>query len=104
MILNFERIDSRWYLKNDKWEGSKEELQMIAGADTLIDFLSKGESLKINVWTEKEHTENNKNYFHAISLGKGNYRMGVFTFWLCSVTEWVFGYMPTDLYFRVVEQ
>jgi hypothetical protein len=111
MILNFERIDQRWYLKDERWKGDKEALQMVAGADYLLEAIKhKANSVKLRVLTENTITQEDLDgsllYTHAKALdNRGTYIVPLvgWKFWLCSVTEWVFGYMPTDLYFRVVE-
>jgi hypothetical protein len=110
MILNFERIDQRWYLKDERWKGDKEELQMVAGADYLLEAIKhKANSVCLRVLTEKTYSPlmtDSLRLTHAKALDdRGTYIIPLvgWQFWLCSVTKWVFGYMPTDLYFRVVE-
>jgi hypothetical protein len=110
MILHFEKTDGKWYLKHDEWKGDKADLQMVAGADFLLEAIKhRPNEVCISVLTEKTYSPilmDSLRLTHAMALdAQGNYIVPLveWKFWLCPVAKWVFGYMPTDLYFRVVE-
>lgn len=98
-----------WYADIPEWTGSKEELMMVAGADTMLDVLSN-RGIEIDLDISK------KNFPGAMSLellrvgqneGGGYYRMMrngheiMPELWLCDVTKFVFnGPMPEVIYIR----
>ena len=97
--------DNKWYIDLPEWTGDKADLEMVAGADTLLDILSNNtDSLSIEV--SEEPIEN------AIRLkklrniyGGADYKVenvsGVDRAWLCKVTKFVYGgYMPHNLFIK----
>ena len=52
--LKFEKEnDDKWYIVLPEWEGAHNELEMVAGADVLLDSISKdGKYCEINVSEE----------------------------------------------------
>ena len=54
MILSFVKEESnKWYVVLPEWEGDKEELEMVLGADELLDRLSSyGDSVRVEFDTE----------------------------------------------------
>ncbi len=48
MELLFEKEENNnWYVVLPEWEGSKEELQMVSGADTMLDIIAQGNTTVI---------------------------------------------------------
>ena len=39
----YKETTNRWYVDLPEWEGVKEELEMVSGADTFLEILSQGE-------------------------------------------------------------
>lgn len=119
MTLKFNREESgNWFIDLPEWTGSKAELQMVLGADTMLDILAKGEKT-VSLEVSTEHFEGAKvlawfgeGVAGDPSFGGGMYRVH-FTeegeekdldMWLCDVTKFVFGgYMPDLIFFKVVE-
>ena len=101
--------DNKWFIDLPEWEGSVEELQMICGADSLLDIISQGEyyaNLVISLEPQEECETLTKMYdtpdiggsYYMLSTYKGiEYGLEL---WLCRVTEFVFGYMPEKIYFK----
>jgi hypothetical protein len=103
--LKFEKeSDGKWYVVLPEWEGAHNELEMVAGADFLLDYLSKDKvTCELNV--SEEPLEN------AIELVKDRNASGgavymvkncpiVAQVWLCHVTKFVYdGRLPDALYF-----
>ena len=101
--IEFEKDpDGRWYAILPEWKGDKEELEMVCGADVLIDILANewnGVSVKFSdVYFEGSHT-----LTHQKGENPGWYDNdawhGPSTIWLCHVTEFVFGVYPDKIYF-----
>ena len=106
----YKEQDGRWYIDLPEYieqGGTKEELEMVLGADTFLDMISEGEE-KINVsfseqifdnfaftLEKKEQDEYGATYYIS-SFFEQN-----FDLWLCPVTKFVFGgYYPQTLYVR----
>jgi hypothetical protein len=105
-----------WYIDIPEWEGSKIDLQMVAGADIFLDILSQGEieievslsDVYYNGYSELEMKELGR--LEGWEMGTGawykliSYR-GIPYFdldiWLCDVTKFVFGDFPKTIYFSV---
>ncbi len=104
--------DNRWYIDLPQWTGSKADLEMVAGADTMLDQLSTGMGSVTLEVTEESKDDMNKAEFDAPPLSSGaNYVIRKFNgvrtdykMWLCDVTKFVFGYFPQTLYFKVVAE
>ena len=98
----------RWYVDLPEWEGEREELEMVSGADTFLEILSQGEetvnvtlstvpfdgSNVLELQREDEH------------IGGGWYLLSNYVgipyeleIWLCEVTRFVFGKLPKNIYF-----
>lgn len=90
--------------------GSKGDLQMVEGADTMLDIMSNGGNTVTLFIGETpsagadmlELTEKCDPY-----IGGGYYllrswedRPVMQTMWLCAVTEYVFGYLPERIFIR----
>ncbi len=113
MKLEFEKeVDGKWYIVLPDWQGAKSDLEMVMGADTMLDIISEGgKSVVLDVFEEvfddaihlKLVKECGKN------VGGGDYILDKYNgeeinleIWLCDVTRFVFGYMPKDVYFKKV--
>jgi hypothetical protein len=104
----YKEKDNRWYIDLPQWTGSKADLEMVAGADTMLDRLSEGKNSVILEVAEESNENMYIAEFEGPSLSSGgnyiirnpnristHYRM-----WLCDVTKFVFGYFPKTLYFK----
>jgi hypothetical protein len=94
---------NRWYVVLPEWEGDKEELEMVLGADTMLDILSQGEGI-VDVLLSEEPFENYrfKLTFMTEESGGGWYMfksdLHDMNIWLCHVTKFVFGDFPKTIY------
>jgi hypothetical protein len=106
--LNFIKEDTgSWFIDLPDWTGSKAELAMVAGADTLLDTLSNGESLLSILVSKKPRPGFSmlKKLFNTPFVGGATYiNNGDITkpLWLCRVTEFVLGGMPKRIYYKLV--
>ena len=94
--------------------GSKGDLAMVAGADTMLDIVAgKNEQVTITMHTKPFDGADKLQLVRLCepSMGGGYYYMQSFEgkevsreMWLCGVTEFVFGNMPQHIYVRRAEQ
>lgn len=112
MILKFIKEDSnRWYIDLPSWTGDKSDLEMVCGADNLLDILSGNTNeVSLDVYEDSfQGCEELEMVNLATDLGNGayyllkNYKGEVVNLdlWLCDVTKFVFGYLPNKIYFKI---
>lgn len=98
-------FDGRWFIELPEWLGDKEDLEMVCGADTLLDIISEGEDF-VNVTFSLESFEN---YRYELVLDHEEFSGGLyklksthynFDVWLCYVTKVIFGELPKVLYVK----
>jgi hypothetical protein len=103
---NFEKdSDSRWYIILPEWEGSRDDLEMVDGADLMLDILSQGERfITVGISTDPI---NNPDFILTLTgeAYEGAYYDLIgehhqFDVWLCFVTKFVFGEFPKKLYIK----
>jgi hypothetical protein len=115
MILEFERIAEsmhpQWYVILDDYPGSQEDLQMVAGADILLDILSAGSNtVKLELHTTDKTLLRDKKDYSLITkikeetFGGATYYSEEYDFelWLCNVMLFVFKQFPTEIYFKLI--
>lgn len=112
-ILTFNREKSgRWYIYLPNWSGPKAALEMVAGADTLLDSLcTEGDKVILYVDTERfSDAEGSLAYEAPHMYGDGAFYLTEPSeltktserVWLCGVTEFVFGAMPPEIFYKVI--
>jgi hypothetical protein len=111
----YKELDGRWYVEIPQWEGSKEDLEMVQGADTMLDLIS-GEAkecfLTFSDVPFEDAEELVLEHVREPNLGGGgdyflNKYEGETTLlrlWLCEVTNYVFKGLPERIYFRKVQK
>lgn len=103
--FRFEKeYDNKWYVVLPEWKGDKEELEMVCGADMMLDIVAQGESHTYLAISDKEF----ENPTFTLTLDReeadgGWYNlksdMHEFEVWLCHVTKFVFnGHLPKVIY------
>lgn len=104
--------DNRWYVDLPEWEGTKAELEMVAGADTMLEYMAEGDN-KVSIYMSEEPFENaDEIVFKEIAddIGEGAYyklnkyrgiEIGL-DMWLCDVTKFVFGCFPEKIYISAI--
>ena len=106
--LKFNKEGNQWYIDLPEFTGAKEELEMVAGADVLLDHLSNNTDT-VSVFVSEEPMDDsiilNKKY--NINGGADYKPVNtdvVYGVWLCGVTKFVFGgYMPDKLYLKTAQ-
>lgn len=102
--------NGNWYIVLPDWQGSKDDLQMVMGADTMLDRFAEGEdNVKLLISEiDFENSYHLKLLKETPELGGGaTYSLYendefVMDVWLCKVTEWVFNKLPTDIFIHPV--
>lgn len=96
--------DNKWYIDLPDWNGSIEDLEMVMGADIMLDILSQGSDNIILYLSENEidHykytlSKIREEFDGSTYIVEGN-NITPFEAWLCSVTKFVFGYFPNKIY------
>ncbi|AFF28053.1 gp55 [Sphingomonas phage PAU] len=111
-LITFERdTDNRWYAVLPEWEGEREELEMVQGADIMLDILSMNfndNHDRIQLVLSTELPTGKYDRFLTLnsipdnsSCGMNYMCIGVelkFPVWLCDVTTFVFGKFPETIY------
>jgi hypothetical protein len=102
----FNKENGCWYIDLPNWTGTKGELQMVAGADTLLDKLSNnGTCVEVMLTTDRNCPEGFETLNRIIQTPPNGcvYHLGLVPVWLCNVTKFVFvGIFPKQINFKVV--
>lgn len=110
--------EGRWYVSLPEWEDSIDYLEMVAGADVLLDIIANNhfdgaDFVTIRVLTHPhDFTDGRSRYtlkrkkVEGLESGKiywvFNEYLEAFDIWLCDVTKFVFnGKFPKTIYFEV---
>ena len=106
MKMTFEKWeDGRWFAVLPEYDGDQEDLEMIDGADKLLDFLTT-DALYVNIdFSTNEHESWSKLILEAHDEIGGTYSVhGIKGFeqdiWLCNVTHVIFGEHPEVIFFK----
>ncbi len=100
--------DNRWYVDLPDFPGEKAELEMVVGADTMLEIIAEGNDavmahFDLNSYKGAEqlvlqeiHEQGGATYLLKTYRGVDlNLQM-----WLCDVTKFVFGNFPEIIYFN----
>jgi hypothetical protein len=99
-ILSFNKEYNNWYIDLPTWIGSKSALQMILGADVLLDILAEGKNtVTLNI-SLGEQVGYDVLVRQSYNLAGADYKYNDMDVWLCGVTIYVFGYFPKKIYFK----
>jgi hypothetical protein len=104
--------NNRWFVDLPEWKGTKEALEMVCGADHMLDILAQGEyEVTLNIDTDRPENgnyriklvraaalpESGADYIAFAVIGDTLNELN-FPIWLCDVTLFVYGYFPEVLY------
>jgi hypothetical protein len=104
--MRFYKEHGMWYADVPGWIGPKAMLLMVDGADTFLDYLSGYTSeVKLDLSLDPKNEYQVLNYTHPHPAGDGAYYTTDMNgcdhkLWLCGVTEFVFGYMPEEVWYK----
>lgn len=111
MRLDFEKEENgKWYVILPEWPYDHEELEMVEGADTLLDLLTEDDHLvSIEVETEEPAIGGYDTYVlidhddYGATYRNQNPEAQVPQIWLCNVMHFVFdGEHPETLYVKLL--
>lgn len=104
--------DGRWFVDLPDWDGGKDALEMVAGADTMLDIMAEGEREVILLLSERYFDNSDVLEFKSLAEDLGNgayYKLEKYKgiemnheLWLCDVTLFVMGKFPEKIYISVV--
>lgn len=102
MVFNFYKNKfGEWYIDLPEYPGPKEDLQMVAGSDDLLDQLS-GHTHSFTCVLSKYPIPNSiilhKDYGSPEPNSGENYLHGGERMWLCPATAYVFGEYPDRIF------
>lgn len=98
----------QWYVDLPEWEGPKEALEMVFGADSMLEYMAEG-SGEVRVIVSTQEVDN---AYHLRFIGEtpemgegAQYHLDEYlgltidlSVWLCDVTKFVFGEFPKDIW------
>ena len=102
----YKEEDNNWFVDLPKFieeGGEKEDLQMISGADYMLDMLShNGNNIVLHISEEKKECKVHLVLMEETKEAGANYiahsDKGDYGVWLCPVVPYVFGKYPQNLY------
>jgi hypothetical protein len=108
IVMKFNKLSSnRWYAEVEDWPGDFEDLEMVFGADTLLDKLSNGnDCVKLGIFADEVPSS------FTLCLNKykedidgGYYEQHYYSdipesVYICNVTKFVLGYFPDTIYLK----
>lgn len=111
--------DGRWYVDLPDFPGEQAELEMVLGADSMLDIYAQGENrINLTIFLDEQEALINKGVdrFDTFIKDKEDIESGAiyvtkkvngiaykedFLIWLCDVTKWVFGNFPDKLFISI---
>ena len=105
MRFNFYKSEeNRWYVNLPDYPGPIDELEMVAGADVMLDMLSEHDN-RISLEVSEKKLKCDAYLKYKPESGEGIYEAhldGVeYMIWLCKVMLYVFGCYPENLYIKL---
>lgn len=109
-LLTFQKDAEGWFIVLPEWTGEKSALQMVSGADTLLDYLSNGKSIvKLNASDKRFKGKNvllllsksNETGADYLYIEERQHDYHYHELWLCPVTLFVFGIYPYKIYLQL---
>lgn len=110
MVFNKEE-SGRWFIVLPEWDGYKEDLEMVSGADDMLDIIANGKNT-VELMVSVDPFEN-ADVLIFDKFGPSQYEGGAYyqlyrycgnkldmIIWLCDVTKFVFGEFPDNIYFK----
>lgn len=108
-IKFYKEKTGEWFIDLPEWEGPKEDLGMVLGADDLLNILSEGEDFVYLQMGDEKFS----GALQMVLIEPGSFEMGgawylvptiggtdsSLKIWLCDVTKFVFGNFPETIWF-----
>lgn len=108
--FKFVKEGKLWYVDLPEYPGDRADLQMVAGADTLLDRYSQGKSI-VTMNVSKDAFVGSDALLKLADLSAGaDYVIEALkgepidlSVWLCDVMLFVYGYFPEILYIKQID-
>lgn len=103
-LLTFKKENGRWYADIKNWPGFKSQLEMVAGADLLLDKIDSANKGIVKILITDKCNE-----YYLMKLEEdecgATYRdsFSDSTIWLCNVSKWFFGKHPQVINYSIIE-
>lgn len=104
----YKESDNRWYVDLPEWAGSKADLEMVSGADSMLEYMAEGRGQAWLVMSEQEFENSDKLEFLRLATEIENgafYKLDKYRgieigleMWLCGVMKYVFGDFPKTIF------
>jgi hypothetical protein len=108
LLKFYKESDNRWYVNLPEWEGTKSELEMVAGADNMLEYMAEGENNVSVFMSEEEFEGADTLQFVSLADEIGNgafYKLKTYLgieinleIWICDVTKFIFGDFPKKIH------
>ncbi len=108
IIRFYKEISGRWYADLPDWGGSKADLEMVCGADTMLEIIAQDNDevyLRLSLEEPSELNNTLTKIKDTPDIGGATYLMKEWygfeynlEIWLCDVTRFVFGSLPEIIY------
>lgn len=108
----YKESDNRWYVDLPEWTGTKADLEMVAGADAMLEYMAEGNN-EVSLYISEQEFDGCDHLrleCKADDIGSGAYYFmqkyrGIqidLRMWLCDVVLFVFdGKFPTSIFISV---
>ncbi len=104
----YKETTNQWYVDLPEWEGPKSALEMVDGADSLLEYMAegRGEVQAVLSTNPVEGVYHLKFIRETPEIGEGaqyflEQYLGIaleLNVWLCNVTKFVFGEFPKEIW------
>lgn len=99
--------EGKWFIDLPEYQGAIQDLQMVEGADTMLDMLSDMENNVTLYVSDDVHPKTFHHVLKLIATGEHETEGAWYDFnglrvWLCSVALFVFGYYPKIIYIKEI--
>jgi len=109
--LTFVKLCNNWYVDLPQYGGELAELEMVAGADELLqeiaDQSDKTHQVTLEIVEDKKDSDIQL-YLAELSTAGGTYKVysndkfDTKELWLCNVTKFVFGEHPDEIFVKIL--
>ena len=113
----YKESDGSWFIQLPEWSGEKSALQMVLGADTLLDIMAQGHQEILVRFSDEGFPGGNVLVRQCLGIpgdpdmGGATYKMESYAgidynldLWLCDVTHFVFGEFPEYIYVNCLSE
>lgn len=105
MKIDFVKLTNKWFADIVNYPGNVMDLEMVCGADDLLEEISKGKR-QVTLLVSPEHIDTEDKYIYQLheidNEGATYFNSEGRSIWLCNVTIFAFGEFPEIISFKLV--